>query len=140
MPRINGTRGWALLVGGLFAITRGVAYLPIGINARDELPAGLQFIQGAITIEAWAGMWILIGLMCVFRAFSANDALAYGFLVGIMSSWGIAYFGGWVTSIIAGDPDRGWLTAGTYLGPALMVGLLSSKAKGDLRVYDDGPG
>lgn len=126
--RLNGGRGAALIVGGAYCFARGFAYLPIG-NAPRDLPGGLALISSVLSIELWAGIWILVGIGCIVRAFSKNDSLAWGALTGMMAAWGSAYLLGWFMSIASGEPSREWLNATTYLLPAVMIAILSARTR-----------
>lgn len=125
MIRLNGARGAALLVAGAYCFARGVAYLPIFGDVPTSLPAGLALISAVLSIEVWAGIWIIVGIGCCLRAFSTSDAVAWGLLTGIMTAWGAAYAIGWFSSIAVGEPSREWLNMSTYLGPAIIIAILS---------------
>lgn len=125
VPRLNGSRGAALLVAGAYCFARGVAYLPIVGNVPTSLPAGLELISAVISIEVWAGIWMIVGIGCVLRAFSKADAVAWGLLTAIMTAWGAAYGLGWLIAIAGGEPSREWLNMSTYLGPAIIIAILS---------------
>jgi hypothetical protein len=123
--RLNGSRGAALLVAGAYCFARGVAYLPILGEVPTSLPAGLELISAVVSIEVWAGIWMIVGIGCCLRAFSTSDAVAWGMLTGIMTAWGGAYALGWFISIAQGEPSREWLNMSTYLGPAIIIAILS---------------
>ncbi|MDQ1174157.1 hypothetical protein QE430_002464 [Microbacterium testaceum] len=125
IPRLNGSRGAALLVAGAYCFARGVAYLPIVGNVPTSLPAGLELISAVISIEVWAGIWMIVGIGCVLRAFSTADAIAWGLLTAIMTAWGAAYGLGWLIAVAGGQPSREWLNMSTYLGPAIIIAILS---------------
>lgn len=123
--RLNGSRGAALLVAGAYCFARGIAYLPVFGDVPTSLPAGLELISAIISIEVWAGIWMIVGIGCCLRAFSTADAVAWGLLTGIMTAWGGAYALGWVISMWHGEPSREWLNMSTYLGPAIIIAILS---------------
>ena len=125
MIRLNGSRGAALLVAGAYCFARGIAYLPVFGDVPSSLPAGLELISAVISIEVWAGIWMIVGVGCVLRAFSTSDAVAWGMLTGIMTAWGGAYVLGWVISLWHGEPSREWLNMSTYLGPTIIIAILS---------------
>lgn len=125
VPRLNGSRGAALLVAGAYCFARGVAYLPIVGDVPTSLPAGLELISAVISIEVWAGIWMIVGIGCCLRAFSTADAVAWGLLTGIMTAWGAAYALGWGMALVSGHPSREWLNMSTYLGPAIIIAILS---------------
>ncbi|KTS09030.1 hypothetical protein [Microbacterium testaceum] len=124
-PRLNGARGAALLVAGAYCAARGVAYLPLGTRP-DALPRGLELIANPpVTLEAWAVLWLIAGVVCVVMAFRRQDAVGWGALTFMMTAWGAAYLYGWIEALVLGIESREWLTATTYLGPAAMIGILS---------------
>ncbi|MCT2085031.1 hypothetical protein M3D75_02775 [Microbacterium enclense] len=123
--RLNGARGAALLVAGAYCVARGIAYLPLG-SKPDVLPRGLELIANPpFTLEVWGGLWAVAGLICLVLAFRVRDAIAWGALTGMMTAWGVAYLIGWFESLTLGVESREWLTATTYLGPAVIISLLS---------------
>ncbi|MBN9210707.1 MAG: hypothetical protein BGO45_10560 [Microbacterium sp. 71-36] len=123
--RLNGARGAALLVAGAYCVARGIAYLPLG-SKPDVLPRGLEMIASPpFTLETWAGLWVIAGLICLVLAFQPRDAIAWGALTGMMTAWGFAYLIGWGESLAYGRESREWLTATTYLGPAIIIAILS---------------
>ncbi|RLP69317.1 hypothetical protein D9V30_08400 [Mycetocola reblochoni] len=126
-PRLNGLRGAGLLAGAVYCLTRGLGYLPIAGDVPEKLPGGLQLLATALSIEVWGGIWLCIGIVCALRAFSPNDALAWGLLVGIMAAWGAAYALGWGLSLLVSPGSREWLSALTYLGPAAIIAALSAR-------------
>lgn len=126
MMRLQGARGVALLIGGCYCLTRGIAYLPvIGEPPPEPLPEGLQLISAVLPIAFWAGLWVLVGIVCWIKAFFVNDSLAWGLLTGIMTAWGTAYALGWIGSLVHGSSNREWLSAVTYTGPAMIIAILS---------------
>lgn len=126
MPRgrLNGARGAALLVAAAYCLGRAIAYLPIG-GRVDKLPRGLELISTTIPIEAWGALWLAAACVCAVAAFRKQDAVGWGAITGIMTAWGVAYAYGWLESIVNGQESREWLNATTYLGPALIIALLS---------------
>lgn len=126
MIKLNGRRGFALLVLAVFAATRGIAYLP---SAIPEAPPGaLQLISAHFPLAVWACLWLATGVLCAVYAFRRNDSIAWGALVGMMLGWGAAYFLGSLVSISMGQPSREWLTGFTYIGPAIAIAIISPRS------------
>ncbi|MEA9986299.1 hypothetical protein [Subtercola sp. RTI3] len=129
--RINGARGYALLIGAVFCLTRALAYF--SAFTPDDPPLGLTLItQGLVNIDFYAGLWSVVAVFCIVGAFKRRDSWSWAALVGVMTLWGLAYFAGWVYSVQPGDPpeSREWLTAVTYLAPAAIIGILSPQFVG----------
>lgn len=127
---LNGLRGLALLVAGIYALTRALAYLPMSDYASGDLPRALEMLNTLIPIQAWGGIWLIASITCIMRAFSKNDSLVWGILVGLMVIWGLGYSYGWIESIAAGNPNREWVSSASYLGPALIIAVLSANRPG----------
>ena len=123
--KLNGLRGVALIVMGLYALTRAVAYLPMAGAGPEQLPRGLAILSEIIPIQAWGGVWLILGVTFILRAFTRNDSFAWGCATGIMVIWGLGYAFGWIDSLIVGNPNRDWIRAMSYIGPAVVIGLLS---------------
>ncbi|PPG36341.1 hypothetical protein [Rathayibacter sp. AY2B5] len=126
---LNGNRGAALLLGGIYCLARGVAYLPIG-GPPDELPIGLQLISANFPIAVWGGVWLTVAAGCIYRAFTRDDALAWGFLIGLMFGWGVAYLLGYTVSAVEHRPSRDWFSATAYILPALIFLTLLRTSRG----------
>lgn len=122
--RLNGARGAALLIGGAYAFARGLAYLPLG-GLPDPLPRGLELISVIVPIDVWGALWVVTAIICAANAFRKSDSTGWGALVGMMTAWGVAYGYGWAEAIATGAESRAWLNVTAYLGPAIIIGVLS---------------
>jgi hypothetical protein len=123
----NGSRGVALFFGGLWAISRGIAYLPPLIPNATYVPGSLTLISATIPLPAWGALWVVVGAICAFSAFLKNDTFAWSVLVGMGVTWGLAYAASSAMSIVNGDPGREWIAAGSYLFPAIIFAILSAR-------------
>lgn len=118
----------ALILMGLYAVIRGIAYLPFA-RLSDGLPRGLELISEIITIELWATTWILIGAFSIFSAITAyKNNIAWALIVAIMIAWGSAFSIGAIESLFSGENSRDYLSATSYLMPAIVIGILSRHA------------
>ncbi|RFA12174.1 hypothetical protein B7R22_17245 [Subtercola boreus] len=125
--RINGLRGAALLVAAVYCATRGIAYLPPLIPNASYVPGSLSLIANFVPLPVWGGVWILVALFCLVCAFRHDDWPAWAGLVGMMVLWGSSYLIGSFITWAAGDFGREWIGAGSYLGPAVIIAILSPK-------------
>ena len=123
-PRLNDARGAALLVAAAFCALRGIAYLP-ALFPDVELQPGLRLLTANTPIEVWAYIWLAAAVICVVSAFRVKDWPGWAAVIGMSIAWGITYFIGWLDSLSI-EPNREWLTAGTYLGPWIIIAILSA--------------
>lgn len=118
----------ALILIGAYSLIRGIAYLPFA-RSSDGLPRGLELLSQFFTIELWALVWISIGLFSIFSAITAyKNNVAWALSVSIMIAWGTAYGIGAVENLFNGESSREYLTATSYLMPAIVIGILSRHA------------
>lgn len=121
----------ALYVAGLFAVLRGIAYYPMA-TIPDKLPYGLELIEGFISINVWGTLWLIAGILIIASAyFRKYSRIAWGTTVGLMTGWGVAYLLGYFFNAWNGVMTRDWITATSYILPALIIGLLT-KYDGDI--------
>lgn len=126
-PAINGLRGCALLVAGVFSITQGISYMP-AFGEPVIFPHILFGFEPVVPIPTWGGIWIAIGMAALVRAFSKNDSVAWGSTTGIMVIWGLGYIVSWLDTVVNdGEPSRDWLAGITYLSFAVIIALLTAK-------------
>lgn len=120
--RLNGARGFGVLVLGTAATLRGVAYLPPLDTSIQDLPGGLRSITEVVTLNTWGILWLLVGLYGIRCAFCARDVKAISYIVGMTIVWGLAYTWGWLDSVIGPEPvNRDWLSAVNYLSMSLFI-------------------
>lgn len=125
----RGLASVALLVAGIYCILRGVGYLPALSGGVEVLPSGLELLANVIPIGGWGAAWLVIGLISCVRSLSRDDSVAWGAIVGIMMIWGLGYSFGWIMSLAEGEPNREWLSMTSYLGPALIIALLTTRPR-----------
>lgn len=109
------TVGPALLILGAGAIARGVTYLPalMSEHARQAHP-----VEGTLTMDTWAWVWIVAGVTAVVAAWWSRAApVAVGACVGLNLLWGASF----IADAIAKSSVRGWLPAVGYISIALLV-------------------
>lgn len=118
-------RKFVIAMLGTYTLLRGIAYLPFS-NIPPDLPSGLDKISTIIPIEFWAGIWIFIAVNCFIRTFTEEEGIAIPLVVGMMLLWGFSYGYGWATDFLNGEYTRFWITASTYIFPAIVIGILSA--------------
>ncbi len=112
-----GRRGAALL---FFALLDAV-YCYALLSAPQPLSPFYQSMAGYLPLVVWAAAWGLVGAVCLLYAFSAWDSPAFVAAVVIKVAWGLLALFGW----IAGEVDRGYVSAVIWLGFAAFVHLVA---------------
>jgi hypothetical protein len=120
----NGSRGIVLILGGVFALTRGIPYLPPVIPNPDYVPAALNLITEVIPLTIWAIIWILVGLTCIFYGFHKKDNGAWTALVVMSAVWGASLI---ISSIFYADASRQWIGGLSYWWIAVLGIYASSR-------------
>lgn len=109
------TVGPALLILGVGAIARGISYTPLLMSeyARQAHP-----VEGTLTMDTWAWVWIVAGVAAVVAAWWSRAApVAVGACVGLNLLWGASF----IADAVARGSVRGWLPAVGYLSIAALV-------------------
>lgn len=106
------TDGPLLLIIGGEVITRGVSYA--------GLSGGSHPAESALPMDAWAVIWIIVGIWCLVTApkphlLPAQLALSAG--VGLNVLWA----GSFLAASFFTDQSRGWVTAVGYAALSLVV-------------------
>lgn len=119
MVRVNGWRGVGVMCLGAFAFTRGLAYLPW--NVPPQLPGGLQLLvdYSPWTETAYGWAWTAAALCCIPAAFMRRDMWAIAAVMFMTLLAGGSFLVSWLMSFP--EPNRDWVTAGSYLGPAGFI-------------------
>lgn len=109
------TDATALLILGVSIILRGVSYLPLTGGGMSSHPA-----EGALPIEVWAVVWIVVGVLCLVavpwhKGMVAAAALGLG--IGLNALWAVSFF----AATITGEMARGWVTGTGYATVVLLV-------------------
>lgn len=121
MIRPNGWRGIGILFLGVFAVTRGVGYLPSTVPA--VLPGGLQLLADGLpwTPLAYGVMWLAAGGCCFVAGFMRRDMWAIAAVMFMLLLVGGSFLASWLLAVFSGEESRDWFTAFAYLGPAGFV-------------------
>lgn len=117
--RVRIGRNVALVAAAIYAATRAVAYMP-GL-APVTGPVGLLSFDGHL-LWAWALAWGVAAALCIMDIARRTTRYGLSLVIGITFAWGAGYALDWA---LLGFDGRGWLTAATYAGPAVIAwGLL----------------
>lgn len=109
----------ALAGAAVYAGTRAVAYLP-GL-ATVTGPVGLLSMNGHV-LWAWSLAWAVAAVLCIVDMARRHTRHGLSLVIGLTTAWGVGYGLDW---IVQGFDGREWLTAITYIGPAVIAwGLL----------------
>lgn len=125
---INGPRGSVLVAAAWVCVLHGIAYTPL-TNGPVDTPLALQVLAEFIPLEVYGLAWLLAGTVALVGAFRSRaglqrdhaDAWGFGLVFGMFLAWSIAYASGWIIALVRGEPSRAWITAGLYVGVALIV-------------------
>lgn len=105
-----------LVICGVATMARGVSYLP-GFVSTDRPPA--HYLEGILQPHFWAGIWILIGVLCLVAvAVPRITPIAVGMVVGLHASWGTSFMAGQFFDDRLG---RAWVSALSYYLICLLV-------------------
>lgn len=109
------TVGPALLILGVGALARGISYTPL---LMSETAQRAHPVEGTLTMDTWAWVWIAAGVTAVVAAWWSRAApVAVGACVGLNFLWGASF----IADAIAKESVRGWLPAVGYLSIAFLV-------------------
>lgn len=105
-----------LVICGIATMARGVSYLP-GFVSSDRPPA--HYLEGILQPYFWAGIWILVGVLCLVAVAVPQVApMAVGLVVGLHASWGTSFMAGQFFDDRLG---RAWVSALSYYLICLLV-------------------
>lgn len=119
-PRVVGRRGAVLsylaLVDVLYALS---LWRPAPESMRTPTTA---FLAGIAPLGAWAGLWLVVGAVCLAGAFVHRfDRHAFAAATGIKTLWGSVFVLGWLT----GEITRGWVSGVVWLALAVLVAVIA---------------
>lgn len=115
--RFSTTDGMGLLIVGVASMARGVSYAPM---VMPDGQRGSHVAETWLPMDAWALVWLLIGLLCIIAAFRWETPLAaaaVGATVGLHFLFGASFLWG----SIHGDMSRGWVSALSYFAVSFLV-------------------
>jgi hypothetical protein len=78
-----------------------------------------RWVGSIAPLQAWAMLWALVGLICIYHAFQQFDRFGFIAAIGIKVVWGVLSLGGWLVD----DVSLG--AVGIWLGLAGLVWRIS---------------
>jgi hypothetical protein len=112
-----GRRGAALL----FFVFLDAIYSIALLTAPKPLVPYYAWLADILPLTVWAGYWGIVAAICLWYAFRAYDTPAFTAAVALKVGWGLLAAFGW----IAGQVDRGYVSAAIWLGFAAFVFLIA---------------
>lgn len=109
--------GAGMLIVGAATVARGVSYMP-GIMPPTTRSAHVA--EALLPMDAWAVVWIGLGLLCLAASVSWRGrlaALAVGCTAALYTLFGASFIWG----SISGDMSRGWVSSLGYLAVAALI-------------------
>lgn len=122
-----GRRGAALLFFSMLDVIYAIslAFPP----EEAKLSATFKFIQLIAPLNAWAALWLAVGLICLVGAFLFRDRWAFTAAMGLKTLWGVTFGLGWLLL----DLERGYVSAIIWLAMAGWIYIISTWPEPPLR-------
>lgn len=114
-----GRRGCFLLFLALLDLVIAYSMTPTSVIAQLPL---YRYIGGYLPLQAWAGIWAGVGVVCAAQAFARRDHLGFTAAVALKLVWGGLSFAAWVD---AGVP-RSWVGGVVWLGFGGVTAIIAS--------------
>lgn len=124
-------RGAALLVLGAvdFIYAYGLAYVPPETASSPTY----TFLAVLLPLPAWAGIWALVGAVCLVQAWSRRDRFAYTLATALKVGWALLHLVAWIFGVL----PRGYVLAAIWLLGAALVMILATVPRPGIEVADD---
>lgn len=121
--------GFLLLIGAL-SLLLGFAYAisKVPPNVHNSLSAVTRYVP----LHYFGALWLLAGFLCISSAFFRRPSNGFAFAAFMPTVWGAAYLYGW----LAGEPGRGYITAGIFWALAGAIACVSGLMDADAVVKD----
>jgi hypothetical protein len=114
-----GRRGASLLFLALLDGVYALSLLAAPAEARSQ--PSFAFLVGLLPLPVWAGIWGVVGLVCLVQAFARFDTFAFAAASLLKVVWGTVYVLGWAL----GDIPRGWVASVIWYGFAIWLAIIS---------------
>lgn len=124
MPHVGRRGRFLLFFGGLDLV---YAFSLIAPDARTRSAPLFLWLTEIAPLWVWAAAWGVVGMACLWQAFCRRDAIGFAAAIGLKICWGVVCLGGW----LFGDVDRGYVSAGIWLGLAYVVSVVAGWAEPD---------
>lgn len=82
----------------------------------------LTAVADIMPLWAWAALWGVTGLLCLFFAFLRDDRVGWTAAIFLKVTWATACLIAWIN----GGADRGYVSASIWLATAGFVWVISS--------------
>lgn len=117
--KLLGRRGAFLLILGIGKTSWGISFV-----VDPPSTQGLQLLTQWCSIESWAWLWIVAGLITTVSAFLKVGRDGWGYIAALVppAVWAIAY----LSAVIGGEYSRGAWVAAWYLTSHVGVILWAS--------------
>ena len=114
-----GRRGCYLLFLALLDLLLAYSMTPFAVVAK--LPI-YSYLAQYLPLQAWAWIWVAVGLTCGVQAFARRDHFAFTIAVALKLVWATMYLAGWA----AADIPRGWVGATLFIALGGITAIIAS--------------
>ncbi len=120
LARRIGKRGTALLFFALLDVIYAISLA--NPPAEQRRTASLLYIESLAPLEAWAFLWLAVGLVLAVGAFCRRDRWAFASAMFLKVLWGTTHLVGWAFYGV----ERGYVSAIIWLTFAVFVYVIST--------------
>lgn len=113
-----GRRGECLLFFGALDLVYAWSMFFASPSARASNTTYV-WVAAIAPLQAWAMLWALVGVICLYHAFQRYDRFGFIAAIGIKMIWGVVTLGGWLLE----DVTLG--SVGIWFGLAGLVWRIS---------------
>lgn len=114
-----GRRGCFLLFLAILDVV--IAYSMTPFAAVGQLPF-FRYADRYLPLQAWAGIWAGVGVICAVQAFARRDHFAFFVAALLKLTWAGLYLAAW-TSV---DIPRGWVGSVVWLAFGGVTFIIAS--------------
>lgn len=114
-----GFRGDTLLFFAVIDVCYGLSMLFPTDEARRSALA--RYVDHIMPLPVWGALWLAVAAICVWYALRAQDRVAFAAASLLKTLWGSVALLAW----LAGDVERGWVSAAIWL---VMAGWVTRVA------------
>jgi hypothetical protein len=114
-----GRRGCFLLFLALLDLLLAYSMTPAATVAK--LPT-YAYLSQYLPLQAWAGIWAGVGIICGIQAFARRDHAAFTVAVALKLVWATLYIAAWMEA----DVPRGWVGAVLFYALGGVTAIIAS--------------